>query len=264
MRLLHIQREMKWSNESQFTNAREALNYWAQVAFLNLFAKYRLAMDVQWSSAMPSGPKIFAGNHPTTTDPFYLLTILREKTRMMVNADIFEKPVIGELMRRSGHIPVNKKDGKQALSLGLDALSKGDSLGIFPEGALSEIENGIQVNQLKTGAVRMAMQAGVPLVPVGFHMPIEGMKITFLNVGGERVPSRFFLRGRYAVTVGQPMWLSGEVEDRDFVLSLTDRLRERIYDLSQVSALRLKNNHQLSTSKKRRKRKKSVVIESGM
>ena len=201
MRLSHMQREISWSNESQFRTAREALNYWAHIAALNLFAKRRLQMDVQWSSPILSGPKIFAGNHPTTTDPFYLLTILREKTRMMVNADIFEKPVIGGLMRRGGHIPVDKKNGLQALTDGVDALSHGDNLGIFPEGALSDIQEGIQVNNLKTGAVRMALQAGVPLIPVGFHMPLDRIVIKQLNVGGEVVESRFFLKGRYAITV---------------------------------------------------------------
>lgn len=263
MRLLHMQREINWSNESQFKTAREALNYWAQVAMLNQFARMRLQMDVHWSSPIPSGPKIFAGNHPTTTDPFYLLTILREKTRMMVNADIFEKPVIGRLMRRGGHIPVNKKDGIHALNAGLDALARGDNLGIFPEGALSKIQDGIQVNRLKTGAVRMALQAGVPLIPVGFHMPVERMTIKHLMVGGERVESRFFLKGRYAITIGRPMWLSGDVEDREHVQVMSEELRSRIFDLSHVSALRLGNNHPL-TAEKRRKKKKSIPIESGM
>ena len=263
MRFLHMQREINWSNESQFKMAREALNYWTQIAFLNQFAKMRLQMDVQWSSPMPSGPKIFAGNHPTTTDPFYLLTILREKTRMMVNADIFEKPVIGGLMRRGGHIPVNKKDGIHALNAGLDALGRGDNLGIFPEGVLSDISDGIQVNRLKTGAVRMALQAGVPLIPVGFHMPTDRMMVKQLMVGGERVESRFFLRGRYAITVGRPMWLSGDVEDREHVQVMSEELRSRIYDLSQVSALRLRNNYPLAVGK-RKKKKKSIAIESGM
>ena len=263
MRISHMQREISWSNESQFTTAREALNYWAQIAFLNQFAKMRLQMDVQWSSPMPSGPKIFAGNHPTTTDPFYLLTILREKTRMMVNADIFEKPVIGRLMRRGGHIPVDKKDGIHALNAGLDALARGDNLGIFPEGSLSNIQDGIQVNKLKTGAVRMALQAGVPLIPVGFHMPKDGMVVKHLKVGGESVESRFFLKGRYAITVGRPLWFSGDIEDYAYVRRRSEELRERIYDLSQVSALRLRNNHPLK-AEKRKKKKKSIVIESGM
>ncbi len=227
MKLLHMQQEVKWSNESQFLKAREGLYYWAGIAILNQFARMRLVLDVQASGPIPSGPKIFAGNHPTTTDPFYLLTVLPEKTRIMVNADIFKKPFLGGLFRRSGHIPVDKRDGIHALNAGVAALNRGENLGIFPEGGLSDIKDGIKVNKLKTGAVRMALQTGVPIIPVGFHMPIEGMTNKYVKVGGERVISRFFLRGRYAITLGQPFWASGDVEDRPLVGSLSEDLRER-------------------------------------
>ena len=262
MRLLHMQREIKWTNESQFRNAREAFHYWAQIWLLNRFACRLLQLDVQWSGPMPSGPKIFAGNHPTTTDPFFLLAALREKTRMMVNADIFQKPVLGGLMRRGGHIPVDKRNGLPALEAGLDALSRGDNLGIFPEGSLSNIQDGIKVNKLKTGAVRMALKAGVPLIPVGFYLPVGDLHIRQIIVGGDRVESRLYLRGRYAITFGRPLWISGDIEDREHVQAMSDHLRERIYHLSQVSSMRLRNNHLLSKTK-RRKKKKSALIESG-
>ncbi|MBN2045263.1 MAG: 1-acyl-sn-glycerol-3-phosphate acyltransferase [Anaerolineales bacterium] len=262
MKLFHMQEEVKWSNEGQYIKAREGLYYWAGVAVLNQFARLRLTLDVQMGGPMPSGPKIFAGNHPTTTDPFYLLTVLPEKTRMMVNADIFKKPFLGGLFRRSGHIAVDKKDGIQALNAGISALERGENLGIFPEGGLSDIQEGIKVNRLKTGVVRMALQAGAPIIPVGFHMPIEGMKFKSLKVGGEKVISRFFLRGRYAITLGQPFWVTGDVEDRKLVRALSEELRDRIYDLSQLSALRLKNN--LPLAKESRKKKKSLPVESGM
>jgi len=130
MKLLHLQREIKWSNESQFLKAREGLYYWAGIALLSQFTKARLALDVQVSGPLPSGPKIFAGNHPTTTDPFYLLTILPEKTRMMVNADIFKKPILGGVFRRSGHIPVDKQNGILSLNDGVAALGRGENIGM--------------------------------------------------------------------------------------------------------------------------------------
>lgn len=263
MRLLHMQREIKWSNDGQFRTAREALHYWAQVSLLNMAASRLLELDVQWSGPMPSGPKIFAGNHPTTTDPFYLLAVLGEKARMMVNAEIFKKPVLGGLMRRGGHIPVDKQNGLNALQSGMEALSRGDNLGIFPEGALSDIQGGIKVNKLKTGAVRMALLGGVPLIPVGFYMPIENMSVKTLQVGGEKVESRFYLNGRYAITFGRPLWISGEIEDREHVREMTDKLRDRIMDISQISAMRLGKKLPLNPSK-RKKDKKSAVVEPGM
>jgi 1-acyl-sn-glycerol-3-phosphate acyltransferase len=260
MKFFHMQRERNWSNQNQVRNAREGWNYWAQIAFLNYFSRLRLAMDVAWSGPIPSGPKIFAGNHPTTTDPFYLLLVLHEKTRMMVNADIFKKPILGGLMRRGGHIPVDKKAGASALEAGFQALSRGENIGIYPEGDLSNIEDGISVNKLKTGAVRMALRAGVPIIPVGAHMPVEGMHIKDLVVGGERVESRFYLKGRYALTIGRPMWVGGDVEDRALVRALSANLRERLDTLSQISARRLERKLPLA-GKKRRKKKKSIPVE---
>lgn len=262
MNLLHMQRERKWSSDTQFKNAREAIYYWAGIAVLNQFTKKRVAFDVQWSGPVPAGPKIFAGNHPTTTDPFYLLTIVEEKMRMMVNADIFKKPILGRLMRKSGHIPVDKRKGLKSLESGIGALSNGDNIGIFPEGSLSDIANGIDVNRLKTGAVRMALQTGTPVLPVGIHMPLEDINTRILKVGGERVESRFCFKGRYAITIGRPVWMTGNVEDRDRVRELSVLLQERIYDLSQISAMRLSKNMPKTSGK--RKKRKSIMVETGM
>lgn len=262
MNLLHMQRDKKWSRDSQSNNAREAIYYWAGVAILNQFTKKRVDFDVQWSGPVPSGPKIFACNHPTTTDPFYMLTIVGEKIRMMVNAELFTKPILGGLMRKSGHIPVDKKAGAKTLETGIQALMRGDSLGIFPEGSLSDLQDGMGVNKLKTGAVRMALQTGSPILPVGIHMPFDKIRIRYLKVGGGRVESRFLLRGRYAITVGQPIWMTGSVEDWERVRSLSGLLQERIYNLSQVSAMRYAKNLPLEKGKK--KKKKSIVIEPGM
>ena len=93
MKVFHTQKAITWSNDTQFHKIREYISYWMGVAALNRFTKKRLELDVQWAAPMPSGPKIFACNHPTTTDPFYLLSVLPEKTRIMVNALIFKKPI---------------------------------------------------------------------------------------------------------------------------------------------------------------------------
>ena len=265
MKAFHMQRgkDRRWSTETQFKHIRELINYWLGVAALNRFTKKRMEMDVQWSGPIPNGPKIFAVNHPTTTDPFHMLSVLPERTRIMVNADIFKKFLIGRLIRTSGHIPVDKKAGRNALDMGIQALENGENIGIFPEGALSDLEYGIAVNPLKTGAVRMALQTGAPLVPVGLYLPINGIMFKHLEVGGERVESRFYLKGRYGITFGQPMWLNGDVEDRELVHRCAEDLRNKIYFLSRISAIRLKNAVALSQEKKKKK-KKSAAVETGL
>ncbi|HKJ26754.1 MAG TPA: lysophospholipid acyltransferase family protein [Anaerolineales bacterium] len=238
---------------------RESISYWLGVAALNRFTKRRLEMDVQYAAPIPSGPKIFACNHPTTTDPFYLLSVLPEKTRMMVNAEIFKKPIIGRLMRRAGHIPVNQKAGRGAVEAGIRALKAGDNLGIFPEGKLTDLEFGIDVDPLKTGAVRMALCGGAPIIPVGVYMPIDRITFKQLNVGGQQVGARFSFGGRYGITFGHPLWLSGDVEDRPLVHRLGEELREGIFDLTRLSALRLRNG--LPLPERTSRKKKAIPAE---
>ena len=260
MNFLHTQKQLSWSNDNQFKKIREYISYWNGVAVLNRFAKRRLELDVQWSAPMPSGPKIFAANHPTTTDPFYLLSVLPEKIRMMVKAQVFTTPILGGLMRRAGHIPVNQKAGRGALEAGIQALKAGDSIGIFPEGRLSDIEFGIDVDPLKTGAVRMALSAGVPIIPVGIYMPLHTINFKKVKVDGERAIARLCLKGRYGITFGHPLWLSGNVEDRPLVRKIGEELREDIFDLSRLSALRIRNGLPLPERATRR-RKKSVAAD---
>jgi 1-acyl-sn-glycerol-3-phosphate acyltransferase len=157
-------------------------------------------------------------------------------------------------MRRAGHIPVNQRAGRGALEAGIRALQAGSNLGIFPEGSLSDLEYGIDVNPLKTGAVRMALRAGVPVIPVGIYLPIEGITFKKLMVGGERVTARFSFNGRYGITFGHPLWLSGDVEDRPMVRHLGEKLRENIFDLTRLSALRLRNGLPLPERSNRKKK----------
>lgn len=258
MKVFHTQKAITWSNDTQFHKIREYISYWMGVAALNRFTKKRLELDVQWAAPMPSGPKIFACNHPTTMDPFYLLSVLPEKTRIMVNALIFRKPVLGGLMRRSGHIPVDQTAGRSSLEAGIRSLQAGDNIGIFPEGALTELDAEIGVNPLKTGAVRMALTAGVPIIPVGVFLPAEGIKSKKVKLGDKRVISRFYLNGRYCITFGHPMWLSGNVEDRQLVRKLGEDLRARMANLIDLSALRLRNGLPLPAQAKRKRKSASA------
>jgi len=260
MNVFQTHKAVTWSNDTQFHKIREYISYWMGVAALNRFTKLRLELDVQWAAPLPNGPKIFACNHPTTTDPFYLLSVLPEKTRIMVNALIFKKPVLGSLMRRSGHIPVDQTAGRSALEAGIRSLQAGDNLGIFPEGALSDLDSGIGVNLLKTGAVRMALSTGVPIIPVGVFMPVEDLTSRKVKVGDKRVISRFYLNGRYCITFGQPLWLNGEAEDRPLVHKFGEELRTRMLDLIQLSALRLRNGLPLKSETK--SKKKSIMAKN--
>lgn len=87
----------------------------------------------------------------------------RRHIRFMAKRDAFDTPVVGALLRGMGHISVDPAAGARAYADAVRALSLGELVGVFPEGGVSA---SFTVRDLKTGAVRMAQEAGVPIVPI--------------------------------------------------------------------------------------------------
>jgi 1-acyl-sn-glycerol-3-phosphate acyltransferase len=83
--------------------------------------------------------------------------------RFMAKKSVFDHKISGPLMRGMHHIPVDRKAGAGAYDEALAALRAGEVIGVFPEATISQ---SFEVKQLKTGAARMALAAGVPIVPV--------------------------------------------------------------------------------------------------
>jgi 1-acyl-sn-glycerol-3-phosphate acyltransferase len=81
----------------------------------------------------------------------------------MAKQAVFTHKISGPLMRGMHHIPVDRKAGAAAYREALTALASGEVVGVFPEATISR---SFEVKDLKTGAARMALAAGVPIVPV--------------------------------------------------------------------------------------------------
>ena len=102
-----------------------------------------LGMDVEYHAALPAGPKIIAANHPTTTDPFFLMTVVSEQMSILVTELAFEVPVFGDYLRAAQHIPVILAKAALAFEQARRRLVTGRTIGIFPEGALSPLAGGL-------------------------------------------------------------------------------------------------------------------------
>lgn len=84
-------------------------------------------------------------------------------TRFMAKREVFEHPVGGPVMRSFHHISVDREAGQESLRVAAEKLRAGELVGIFPEATLSR---SFMIKELKTGAVRLAADAEVPLIPV--------------------------------------------------------------------------------------------------
>ncbi|GAA2528552.1 MULTISPECIES: lysophospholipid acyltransferase family protein [Streptomyces] len=117
-----------------------------------------------------SGAAIVAGNHLSFSDHFLMPAVLRRRITFLAKAEYFTGPGLkGRLtaffFHSAGQIPVDrsgKEAGRAAVREGLGVLSKGELLGIYPEGTRSH--DG-RLYKGKVGVAVMALEAGVPVVP---------------------------------------------------------------------------------------------------
>ena len=112
------------------------------------------------------GGFLISANHQTYVDPVWVCLPMRRKLRFMAVDKAFEWRFIGPLIRYLGAFPVSMETGGtlKAMKYALRELNEGAVLTVFPEGA-REFADG-EFFPFKTGAVRIAMQAGVPILPV--------------------------------------------------------------------------------------------------
>ena len=113
-----------------------------------------------------SGPYIFAANHQSQFDIFALQGYLGINFRWLAKKELFSVPIFGAGMRAAGYISVDRSKGRQAvqsLNEAAQRISDGTSVIIFPEGTRSP--DG-QLMPFKSGAMALAIKAGVPIVPV--------------------------------------------------------------------------------------------------
>jgi 1-acyl-sn-glycerol-3-phosphate acyltransferase len=87
----------------------------------------------------------------------------RRRIRFMAKKGAFDKPGVGWVLRRMRHISVDASAGAAAYADAVRALRAGELVGVFPEAGVSA---SFRVRELKTGAARLAAEAGVPIVPV--------------------------------------------------------------------------------------------------
>ena len=219
--------------------ASERLFYKLGRSAVSLFTRTALDMDVQWHGPLPEGPKILAANHPTTTDPFFILTLLQEQTSVLVTGGAFEVPLFGAYLRLAGHVPVLRGSGGATIREATGLLRSGRTVAIFPEGALSPLEGGIGFHRPRSGVARLALASGAPVIPIGIGLEQGRIRTVGVEMEGQQEEGRFYTGGQYAVTVGKPLWFEGNVENWEYVRLVSERIMQRIVSLSRQSAQRV-------------------------
>jgi 1-acyl-sn-glycerol-3-phosphate acyltransferase len=166
---------------------------------------------------------VFCSNHLSLMDSPVLLVHVPVPFRIMAKKGLFNLPFLGWWLRRSGHMPVDRTSPKAAmhsLQVAAARVREGASVVFFPEGTRSR--TGVTA-EFKRGAALLAIQAGVPLLPVAIQGTREVLKPDELHVRP----------GRVTVSFGKPIPTEG-LNHRD-AGRLMEIAKERILGMLQAS-----------------------------
>jgi 1-acyl-sn-glycerol-3-phosphate acyltransferase len=131
-----------------------------------VFKALGIRFDITGTEHVPtSGGAVMAINHTGYLD-FTFAGLAAQPAgrlvRFMAKKEVFDHKVSGPLMRGMKHIAVDRLSGAESYQTAVKALAAGEIVGVFPEATISQ---SFDLKGFKTGAVRMAQEAGVPLLP---------------------------------------------------------------------------------------------------
>ncbi|WP_049579078.1 lysophospholipid acyltransferase family protein [Streptomyces sp. SBT349] len=190
-----------------------------------LFKALDLRFDIGGSEHVPRrGGAVLVSNHIGYLDFVFAGIAARPAKRLvrfMAKESVFRHRVSGPLMRAMKHIPVDRAQGEEAFGQAVTALRSGEIVGVFPEATISP---SFTLKKFKSGAARMAQQAGVPMLPVALwgtqRLWTKGRK---RELRRNHVP--------ITIRVGEPM----AVDPEESAVSVTERLRGRVQELLEAA-----------------------------
>jgi len=187
-----------------------------------------------WITGLENIPKeggvILASNHLSFIDSVFLPLVIERRIYFLAKSDYFtgkglKNWAVKHFLLGTGMIPIDRSGGKASeasLNTGLAVISRGDVLGIYPEGTRSP--DG-KLYRGRTGVARMILEGHVPVVPVAMMDTEKVMPI------GSKIPK---VR-RIGVVIGEPLDFSrfeGLEGDRFILRSITDEI---MYELNRIS-----------------------------
>lgn len=225
----------------------EAILYNFSRPVVKTYTGTMLNMNIQWHAPLMPGAKIIVANHPSTTDPFYVAAMANQQVFILINEKLFKVPLFGKYLRRSGHIPVVAGSGKAALDEALLRLANNETVVVFPEGDLSPSGGGFCLP--RTGAARLALISGAPVIPVGIHLVREKVHSIITHIEGIEEEGRWYFHGPYHMTVGRALNFHGDVDDRNHVRQISKNIMSHIRELAFQSQDRMQQGPFVRLSK---------------
>ena len=114
-----------------------------------------------------TGGAIFASNHLSFSDSVFLPLAVPRRVTFLAKAELWKVPVLKQVLEATRMIPVERtRDGGRSLAAAREAVATGRAIIVYPEGTVTRDPDGWPMAG-RNGAVRLALQTGAPLIPVG-------------------------------------------------------------------------------------------------
>ena len=210
---------------------RQAEFRWRTIAFLVLpIFGMMVKLRIKPGSALPlEGPFILSPNHYSEIDPIVMGVVvwkLRRTPRFLAKSSLFKVPALGWLMRFTGQIPVEREVGAklgEPLKEAALLVERGQGVIVYPEGTLTK-DPELWPMKGKSGAIRMALEQGIPLYPAAY-----GGTQNWMGHYAKKI--RVFPRTTIDAVVGPPLDLTkyqGKPLTRDLVEKATAELMDEV------------------------------------
>ncbi|GEM_PF-245313 len=174
--------------------------YWARWTLLCSHVR----IDVDGDDNIPAGPAVYMANHASYYDVLAILGYMNVQFRWTVKKELYRIPLLNLAMKGAGYIMIDRGHHARAMAamkVAAEKIRSGTSVMIFPEGTRSE--DGKIKYPFKKGGFHLAIQAGVPIVPIG----ITGSR-PILPKGSFTVRP-----GRIYMSIGKPIFPQGKDVD---------------------------------------------------
>jgi 1-acyl-sn-glycerol-3-phosphate acyltransferase len=209
------------------------------VKILNAIMEPLTTRDWRYQDKVPqTGGVIFVPNHISNADPLAVgqyLAFSGRWPRFLAKASVFRIPVIGRIIAACGQIPVERGStrSKEALVAAAEAIEQGRALVIYPEGTIS-YDPDLWPMKGKTGAARLALTSGCPVVPIGQWGAQE------LMPGRKPRFPKLFPRKTLRVATGDPIPLD-DLRAQPVSAATLDEATTRIMDAITVLVAELRH-----------------------
>ena len=162
-----------------------------------LLRLFRVEVRSEGQDQHPAGPAVYAANHSSSLDILVVLAHLPVDVRIIYKKSLSYVPLLGWSIAVGGHIPIDRSNpfrARRSLQRAAERIRGGTSVLVFPEGTRSPDGS---VRHFKRGSFSLALEAGVPVVPVS----LVGVKALVPRGLTTLRPGRITLRVHPAISV---------------------------------------------------------------